>query len=104
MSIGDSALIAVIASCSICGGVSAPALRDATDLLPLDGCRTIQIECAHAMKHSPEFVHQDVGSVGLTISLDQPGPDYGFSRFKTGTVVCAPKIEWGTPSIPFINR
>lgn len=56
------------------------------------------------MKHSPEFVHQDVGSVGLTISLDQPGPDYGFSRFKTGTVVCAPKIEWGTPSIPFINR
>jgi hypothetical protein len=51
------------------------------------------------MQHSPEFVHEDVGSVGFTISPDEPGSDDGYSRFKTALRDAADFLI-GTPSCP----
>jgi len=58
----------------------------------------IQVECGHAMQHSPEFVDEDVGSVGFTISPDQPGSDYGLAASKLRcAIVPTSSRSIGTP-------
>jgi hypothetical protein len=64
----------------------------------MECARMIQVECGHAMQHSPEFVDEDVGSVGFTISPDQPGSDYGLAASKLRcAIVPTSSRSIGTP-------
>src|SRR5579864_2549058 len=68
----------------------------------MECARMIQVECGHAMQHNPEFVHEDVGSVGFTISPDQPGSD-GLAASKLRcAIVPTSSRSIGTPNARWI--